>query len=107
MDDRLKDFLDALDTPHEQLAQARQRAIVKKQIESKRRKQWMTACVVFAALCFFLFSIRVSTTFANAVSKVPGLDTIVTLITHNKGIEDVIEHGYNEKIDKTKSNRRI
>ena len=39
MDDRLKNFLDELDTPLEQLELARQRAIVKKQIESKRRKQ--------------------------------------------------------------------
>ena len=98
MDDRLKDFLDALDTPHEQLAQARQRAIVKKQVESKRRKQWMISCVAVVTICFFLLSIRVSPAFANAVSKVPGLDTIVALITHNKGIEDVIEQGYNEKI---------
>ena len=93
MDHKLKEFLDQLETPHEELEQARKRALVQKQKEVRRRKQWLVTSVALVAVCFFLVSIRLSPTIALAVSKVPGLEAIVQLIHHNKGIEDVIEQG--------------
>ncbi|MCH7322788.1 DUF4179 domain-containing protein [Solibacillus sp. MA9] len=98
MDDKLKKYLEELNTPHEALAQARERALRIKRTEQKRRKRWTVSLITAAAICLFILSIRVSPTIAYAVAKVPGLQTIVELITHNKGFEDVLEHGYNEKI---------
>lgn len=98
MDNKLKDFLLQLETPHEELAQARKRALVQKQKDVRRRKQWLVTSVALVALCFCLLSIRLSPTIALAVSKVPGLEAIVQLIHHNRGIEDVIEQGYNEQV---------
>ncbi|WP_341321404.1 DUF4179 domain-containing protein [Solibacillus sp. FSL H8-0523] len=101
MDQKLKDFLNQLETPHEELAQARKRALVQKQKDVTRRKQWLVTSVALVAICFFLVSIRLSPTIALAVSKVPGLEAIVQLIHHNKGIEDVLEHDYNEQVYET------
>lgn len=98
MDDKLKEYLYKLDTPSEALIAARARAITIKRAEQKRRKLWTATIISVAVICLFILSIRLSPTIAYAVSKVPGLDTIVELITHNKGIEDVLEQGYNEKI---------
>ena len=98
MDDKLKEFLQQLETPFEELAQARKRALAQKRKELRRRQQWIITSVALVAMCFFLLSIRMSPTIALAVSKVPGLEAIVQLIHHNRGIEDVIEQGYNEQI---------
>ncbi|MBD8035018.1 DUF4179 domain-containing protein [Solibacillus merdavium] len=98
MDDKLKRYLNKLDTPNEALAAARAHAITIKRVEQKRQKRWTATIISATVICLFILSIRFSPTIAYAVSKVPGLETIVELITHNKGIEDVLEQGYNEKI---------
>lgn len=107
MDEKLEKYLEELNTPHEALAQARERALRIKRTEQKRRRKWAISFVAAAVICLFILSIRVSPTIAHAVGKVPGLQTIVELITHNKGFEDVLEHGYNEKIYATTEQANI
>ncbi|MGN7479105.1 DUF4179 domain-containing protein [Solibacillus silvestris] len=98
MEDKLKKYLSTLHTPHEALTAARARALTKKRAEQKRQRRFVASFVAAAVICLFILSIRFSPTIAYAVAKVPGLDTIVELITRNKGLEDVLEQGYNEKI---------
>ncbi len=101
MDERLKDYLEQLEIPGNQLEQAIQRAVAQNKREKKSKKVWITSFITVAAICVLLLSIRVSPTIAYAMAKVPGLETLVQLIQHNKGIEDILNEGYGEKIGVT------
>lgn len=101
MDERLKDYLEQLELPGNQLEQAIQRAVAQNKREKKSKKVWITSFITVAAICVLLLSIRVSPTIAYAMAKVPGLETLVQLIQHDKGIEDILNEGYSEKIGVT------
>ena len=104
MDERLKDYLEQLEIPGNQLEQAIQRAVAQNKREKKSKKVWITSFITVAAICVLLLSIRVSPTIAYAMAKVPGLETLVQLIQHDKGIEDILNEG---KFDSEKTKLEV
>ncbi|WP_187441933.1 DUF4179 domain-containing protein [Sutcliffiella horikoshii] len=53
-------------------------------------------------LIIFLTTIRVSPAFANYVSTIPGMERIVELIRHNKGIMSAVENDYLQEVGITR-----
>lgn len=53
-------------------------------------------------LIIFLTTIRVSPAFAHYVSTIPGMERIVELIRHNKGIMSAVENDYLQEVGITK-----
>ncbi|MDN3954525.1 DUF4179 domain-containing protein [Sporolactobacillus laevolacticus] len=67
---------------------------------TKRKRRAMQSMIVAAAiLLLFLSSIKISPTFADYISRVPGMQTIVTLLNGDHGLEDAINHHHLQKLD--------
>ena len=64
MDDKLKEYLNKLNTPNEALGAARAQAIMKKRADQKRRNYWTATIISAAVICLFILSIRFSPTIA-------------------------------------------
>nr|WP_283248459.1 DUF4179 domain-containing protein [Bacillus sp. FJAT-49711] len=70
-----------------------------KRKRKKPVKKWMFACA--AAIIFlsgFFTSIRISPAFASYIAAIPGMDRIVELIVHDKGMLAAISNEYYQEI---------
>ncbi|WP_144510079.1 DUF4179 domain-containing protein [Bacillus sp. FJAT-22090] len=96
---KLKKDLEAIEIPKEALHQARARAVHQHRL-TKRRKRRLYSFASIAAVLLLLFvtSVRVSPVFAQAVSKIPGISSIVGMIAYDKEIIDIVENDYYEKL---------
>ncbi|GIN64169.1 hypothetical protein J27TS8_41620 [Robertmurraya siralis] len=92
--------LEQLALNEDKLNEAIEAGFRKAQFDKKKRKKWWLNAAVVAALFFIFFtSIRVSPAFANYIAEIPGMEKIVELIRHDKGIMTAIEHDYYEPIE--------
>ncbi|MEC5425360.1 DUF4179 domain-containing protein [Virgibacillus sp. C22-A2] len=65
-----------------------------------RKKRWiLQAAMVAVILIAFVTTIRVSPVFAEYVSAIPGMEKIVKLIRHDKGMVTAINNDYYQDID--------
>jgi hypothetical protein len=57
---------------------------------------------IFAA-CIFLFiiTVNISPAFAEYLYKIPGFETLITLVKYDKGLETAVNKGYAQKINKS------
>ena len=69
--------------------------------QKKRRRNIWLSVVAALLLVGFVTSVRVSPAFANAVSSIPGLRTIVEMIKWDKGMKDIVENEYFEELNIT------
>jgi hypothetical protein len=68
--------------------------------EKKRRKVGLFSNIAAAlAMVAFLTSIRALPAFADYVSKVPGLEYLVKLINHDKGLSEAVENNFIQKVN--------
>lgn len=85
--------------PKEALKQQRAEVVRRVQREKRRKEQVMvTSSVLVAVLFLFVFSVRLSPTFAGYVAKIPGFSPIVEMIEYDKGIEDIVKNDYFEEL---------
>ncbi len=95
----LKEELEAISVPKEALSYARANGLRRAQKEKRDRKKWMISLIATAAfILIFVTSIRVSPAFAQAVAKIPGFAPFVKMIAYDKGIEDILNNDYYEKL---------
>ena len=90
------------------ILQGMERAIREKQVRRTKRKKGLWTLAVSAVLLFTLItSIRVSPTFANAVSTIPGMEKIVAMIHYDKGLTAAIENDYYQVIDVSQTRENV
>lgn len=96
-----------IDVPKEKLQQVRMDMSRKVQREKRAKKRIISVSIVSLICLSFLFSIRVSPTIASHVSKIPGFEAIVTAVGRDKGIQDIVDNNYYEKINETQSRKGL
>lgn len=75
-------------------------AMKKVQNERRRKKRMYTAMLTAAIFCFStLGMIRYSSSFAYAVSQLPGMKPLVEMIALDKGLQDIVENEYYEEMN--------
>ncbi|WP_313891945.1 DUF4179 domain-containing protein [Psychrobacillus sp.] len=92
-----------IDVPKEKLQQNRMDMLRKVQREKRTKKRIVPIALVALFCVSIIFSIRVSPTIASYVAKIPGFEAIVTVISIDKGIKDVVDNDYYEKINEKRS----
>ena len=92
-----------IDVPKEKLQQVRMDMFRKVQREKRAKKRIVSVAIVSLFCLSFLFSIRVSPTIASYVAKIPGIEAIVTAVSIDKGIKDIVDNEYYEEINVTQS----
>lgn len=97
--DQLKMELDQIKVPNDKLSTAREQVILKF-TKNKKRKRKISLQVAFIALFLIAFvtSIRVSPTIAQTIANIPGFAPLVSLITYDKGVKDIVENDYYEEL---------
>lgn len=95
-----KEQYDSINIPLEKINQAIDAGYKKGKIPTKKkRKTWKWPSIAAAILLIgFLTTIRVSPTFAEYISTVPGMEKIVELISNNKGLLAAIDNEYAQEI---------
>lgn len=90
-----------IELPEEALDKAIEAGFQKGKQERKRKPRVrfiMSAAMVAILLIGFFTSIRISPAFANYLSTLPGMEKIVELIRHDKGMMTAIEYEYYEEL---------
>lgn len=91
--------LDQIAVQQNKLDEAIESGFRKAQFDKRRRKKWWSSAALIAALFLVFFtSIRVSPAFASYIAEIPGMEKIVELLRHDKGMMTAIEHDYYEAI---------
>lgn len=101
MEKKLEDYINNLEVPEEKLDDAIFAGFQKakrEKVRLKGKKWWLSVAMVAVLMLVFFTSIRVSPAFANYVSEIPGMEKIVELIRHDKGMMTAIEYDYYQKI---------
>lgn len=76
------------------------RGITQAKKKKQSRKRFMVGALVASVfIAFFLTSIRVSPTFANYVSHIPGLEKIVELVRFDKGLLSAIDNDLMQEVN--------
>ena len=96
-----------IDVPKEKLQQVRMDMFRKVQREKRAKKRIISVSIVSLFCLSFLFSIRVSPTIASHIAKIPGFEAIVTAVARDKGIQDIVDNNYYEKINETQSRKGL
>ncbi|GGA28202.1 DUF4179 domain-containing protein [Psychrobacillus lasiicapitis] len=96
---KLTKELEAIEIPKEALHQARMKAVQQHRLTKKRKRRLYSGASVAAIMLVLLVaSIRVSPVFAQTMAKIPGFDSIVHMISFDKGIGDIVENNYYEEL---------
>ncbi|WP_391209516.1 DUF4179 domain-containing protein [Psychrobacillus sp. L4] len=96
---KLKEELEAIEIPKEALYKARGKAVHQHRLTKRRKRRlYSVASVAAIVLLLFVTSIRVSPVFAQVMAKIPGFDSIVHMISYDKGISDIVENDYYEEL---------
>lgn len=90
-----------IDVPKDKLQQLRMDALRKVKREKTTKRRIVSVAIVFLCCLSLLFSIRVSPTIANYVSKIPVLEAIVSAVVRDKGIKDIVDNHYYEEVNVT------
>ena len=94
----LKEELESISVPKEALSYARANGLRRAKKRQSRKKWTISLAVTTAFVLIFVTSIRVSPAFAQAVAKIPGFAPLVEMIAYDKGIEDILNNDYYEKL---------
>ena len=106
--DKTKKKLEQVVVPEQLVNDAIQQGIFQAKNKRRKRKKTLWAFSVAAILILtFVTSIRVSPTFASAISTIPGMERFVHLIQIDKGIEAIVENDYYESIGITQVKNNI
>ena len=89
--------------PKEKLQQVRMDTLSRVQREKRTTKRIVSVAIVSLFCLSILFSIRVSPTIASYAAKIPGFEAIVTAISIDKGIKDIVDNDYYEEINEMRS----
>jgi hypothetical protein len=91
--------LDEIEIPETALDQAIEAGFHRAKQERKPRKGWiMTVALAAILLLGFFTTIRISPAFANYIAEIPGMEKIVELIRHDKGLMTAIENEYYQEL---------
>lgn len=98
-----KEKYDDIDIPLDRINQAIhlgfQEAKIEGRIIKRKRTIWIWPSITAAVLLLSLLTcIRVSPTFANYISSIPGMEKIVELIRYDKGLRAAFENNYAQEI---------
>ncbi|WP_226668231.1 DUF4179 domain-containing protein [Metabacillus litoralis] len=95
-----KEQYDLIDIPLDKIDQAIESGYKNGKIANKQKKKiWIMPSIAAAIILISLLTtIRVSPTFAEYLSTVPGMEKIVELISNNKGLQAAIDNEYAQKI---------
>ncbi|QUG40392.1 DUF4179 domain-containing protein [Psychrobacillus sp. INOP01] len=106
--DKTKKRLEQVVVPEQLVNDAIQQGVLQAKAKKRNRKKTLWAFSVAAILILtFITSIRVSPTFASAISTIPGMERFVHLIQFDKGIKAIVENDYYEPIGKSQVNNNI
>lgn len=85
--------------PEQLVNSAIQQGLLNAKAKKRKRKKtlWSFSVAVILILAF-VTSIRVSPTFASAISTIPGMERFVHLVQFDKGIKAIVENDYYEPI---------
>lgn len=75
--------------------------------ERKRKKTIKYFSAVAASLVIFIFSVNMSPVLASSLSKIPGLEYLVNLVSFDKGLSKAIENNFVQHINKSAESRNI
>ncbi|TQR15615.1 DUF4179 domain-containing protein [Psychrobacillus soli] len=92
-----------IDVPKKKLQQVRMDMYRKVQREKRTKKRIVSVAIVSLFCLSLLFSIRVSPTIASHVAKIPGFEALVTAVSIDKGIQDIVDNEYYEEINAMQS----
>lgn len=85
--------------PKDKLKEQRREVLQRVRRERQRKVMRMKLLsTVAAAFVLFIFSVRLSPTFASYVAQIPGFAPIVEMIAYDKGMEDVVKNDYFEEL---------
>lgn len=97
--DITKKKLEQVVVPDQLVNTAIQRGIIQAKAKRRKRKKTLWAFSVAAILILTLVtSIRVSPSFASAISTIPGMESFVHLLHLDRGIKAIVENDYYEAI---------
>lgn len=69
---------------------------------TRRKRNWLfTVASIAVVMILFVTSIRISPTFANAVSRIPGMGKIVEMIEYDKGMQSILDNEYYEELNES------
>lgn len=106
--DKTKKKLEQVIVPEQLVNDAILQGLFQAKARKRKRKKTLWAFSVAAILILtFVTSIRVSPTFASAISTIPGMERFVYLIQFDKGIEAIVENDYYESIGITQVKNNI
>ncbi|WP_041121967.1 DUF4179 domain-containing protein [Jeotgalibacillus alimentarius] len=75
-----------------------------KQKKQPALKKWLIPIAAAAVLVFaFVMTVKVSPVMAGHISSIPGMDRIVELIRHDRGLQTALENEYFEQLDVSRS----
>lgn len=97
--DITKKRLEQAVVPEQLVNSAIQQGLLNAKAKKRKRKKtlWSFSVAVILILAF-VTSIRVSPTFASAISTIPGMERFVHLVQFDKGIKAIVENDYYEPI---------
>lgn len=69
---------------------------------NKRKVKWFKPiATVAASLLILVLSINISPVFASYVSRIPGFERLVEMIQFDKGLQEAVDYGFAQKINKS------
>lgn len=92
-----------IDVPKEKLQQIRMDTLRKVQREKRTKKRIVPIAIIAMFCVSIIFSIRVSPTIASYVAKIPGFHALVSAVSIDAGIKDIVDNKYYEKVNVIKS----
>ena len=100
---KLKNDLKKISLPIEKADEAILSGFLKakreKNLVKKKQKRLVGLAIAAIIIIFFVTSIRISPTFANALSTIPGMEWMIGFIEQDKGFSAIIENDYYQKVD--------
>ncbi|WP_400246848.1 DUF4179 domain-containing protein [Niallia sp. JL1B1071] len=100
---KLKDDLEKAELPIEKADEAILSGFMKakreKSLVKKKQKRFVGIAIAAIIIISFVTSIRISPTFANALSSIPGMEWMIGFIEQDKGFSAIIENDYYQKVD--------
>lgn len=70
-----------------------------KSLLKKKQKRLLGLAIAAIIIVSFITSIRISPTFANALTSIPGMEWMIGFIEQDKGFSAIIENDYYQKVD--------
>lgn len=107
-EDKLKDYqrkIDQQPVPEIELDDAILKGIKKAKLKNKPNPtKWLIPLAVAAVMVLsFVMTVRVSSVMAGHIATIPGMDRIVELIRHDRGLQSAVENDYMEAIGVSRS----